>query len=125
MSRRRTPKDPSALPGLVKVRVVCTDQGQHPEVSFGAVKAWPSAAGGWRAKVDLNTRDQEFVDLAQTVPGQHPTPDRVHRTHRIRCRRCGRDVPLRQETVEGIGRDFGAAGKNTFDISLLSEHGLD
>lgn len=118
MSRRnRIPRRESALPGLVKIRVVCTDGGQHEQVSFGAVTVWPSAAGGWRVKADgLEYRGDEYTNL--DAPSLTPQ-GRLGKTYPLRCRRCGRNVPLRADSLERIFAALAQSGKAKLDISLI------
>ena len=114
---RRKPIAQSAVPGTVTIRVVCTDKGQHPDVSFGHVTAWQDG-DGWRVTVDgLNHRGDVFTDLEPIHRDQ--IPDRLHKTYPLECRRCGRNVPLRAETLDRVIAALAAAEKRTFDLSDL------
>jgi hypothetical protein len=116
MSRRRpSPPRTSAIPGHRRIRVVCTDRGQHPEVSFGTVAAWPEGSG-WHVYVDhLDHGEDEFVDM--TALGRPVLPDRLKKTYPLRCRRCGRNVPLKQETLERVCAGLAAANTPKLDLS--------
>ena len=113
---RRKPIAQSAVPGTVTIRVVCTDKGQHPDVGFGSADAW-QGGDGWHVMPNLNHRGDPFVDLEPIHRDQ--TPDRLHKTYPLECRRCGRDVPLRAETLERVIAALAAAGKSNLDISDL------
>lgn len=123
MSRRnQVPKRNSVLPDKVSVRVVCTDRGQHNTVPFGIVEAWPSAAGGWRAKSDRALQRSPSSTRDEYVDAEDVTVVRLHRTFSFRCRRCQRNVPLRQDKLEQACIAIAAAAQDTppqLDISLL------
>ncbi len=111
--------DPVGLPaGAKKIRVVCSDKGQHAESSFGYVIVWQEA-DGWRSKPFL--QHEEYVDTEPVESDVTGLPDRLHRKYRFPCRRCRRNVPLRQETLEKICAVFAEADKRKIDISDLSE----
>lgn len=113
MSRRRPGPEPHPIPGYKKINVVCTDDGQHTAVSFGHIEVWPEG-DGWRVKERLNYRDDEYVDLGVL---DHAPPPRLHKTYPLKCRRCGRNVPLRAETIERVFAALAALDTPTFDIS--------
>lgn len=117
-NRRRAPRRPSSIPGHRRIRVVCTDRKQHPEVSFGSVGVWPEG-DGWRVNVrELRLRDgDEFVDMA-ALDGP-VLPDRLRKTYTLRCRRCGRERPLRMDTLERIGAALSDADTLRLDLSDL------
>jgi hypothetical protein len=116
-NRRRAPRTPSPIPGAKFIRVVCTDQGQHPEVSFGTVDVWPDGSGGWRVHVTrLSHRGDEFVDLAKPAR-PYGGAFRVYKTYPLKCRRCRRNVPLKLETLERRCAKLAAADTPKFDIS--------
>lgn len=116
MSRRRpVPRTPSAVPGYRSIRVVCTDRGQHPEVSFGALGVWPEG-DGWHVDTNqLSFDGDEYVDLA-ALDG-HPLPGRLHKTYPLRCPRCKRNVPLKRETIERIGAALATNDTAELDLS--------
>jgi hypothetical protein len=104
-----------AEPGVVELpgRVVCTDRGQHAEAritSFGEVQE-PRED---RAMVLQMTPSWDV--LANIGPGS-PT------TYRFSCRRCGRDVPLQEQTlfaaVDALRRAQGPGKRLILDISLI------
>lgn len=114
MSRRRGPRDDPWIPGSKRISVVCTDAGQHPEVSFGHVVVWPED-GGWRMHGNPHLKREEYVDLAALET--YPLPQRVPKTYPLKCRRCGRNVPLKRETLERVCVGLAAADTPKFDIS--------
>lgn len=118
VSRRRPPPQQwDAIPGYRKIRVVCTDRGQHPEVSFGSVDVWPEGEGWHVALSGLNLGRDEYVDLAPVEQDHYP--ERLHKTYPLKCRRCGRDRPLRAETLEKGCAELAAQDIPKFDISAL------
>lgn len=116
MSRRKPPQ--RAGLGGTTIRVVCTDKGQHAEVGFGSADAWQDSSGWHVSLHGLDYRGDEYVDLEPIHRDQ--IPDRLHKTYPLECRRCGRDVPLRAETLERIIADFAAANMPVFDLSHMS-----
>jgi hypothetical protein len=118
MSRRRAPRTPSAIPRQRLIRIVCTDKDQHPEVSFGSITVWPHG-DGWRVNLrGLGHRQaDEFVDMA--AADRPDPPDRLPKTYTLKCRRCGRDRPLRMDTLERIGAAFADADTPRLDLSDL------
>ncbi|RDH75509.1 hypothetical protein DVS77_26275 [Mycolicibacterium moriokaense] len=98
--------------------MLCTDKGQHPEVSLGAIAVWPKC-DGWHVNVrDLRYRkDDEFVDMA--AADRPDPPDRLHKTYTLRCKRCGRDRPLRMDTLQRIGAALAEADTLRLDLSDL------
>lgn len=118
MNRRRAPHKPSSIPGQRRIDVVCTDRGQHPEVSFGSIAVWPDG-DGWRVNVrSLRYREgDEFVDMAAL--DEPALPDRLRKTYTLKCRRCGRDRPLRIDTLERIGTALADADTLRLDLSAL------
>jgi len=116
VSRRRSVRP--EVPGVRKIRVVCTDRGQHPQVTFGTVAVWRDDAG-WRIRPNLV--GGEYVDLSTTEPDYTgPQPDRLHKNYPLRCKRCGRDTPIRQDTLEKVCPRLAEADTLKFDISLMS-----
>jgi hypothetical protein len=119
MSRRnRQPKRESAIPGKVSIRVVCTDRGQHPEVRFGAIPVWP-IADGWHANTKVGLRATEYVDLDPLTTDVDHALTRLPRTYPFSCRRCRRNVPLRQDTLERLLHGLAADNQHTLDISAI------
>lgn len=118
-NRRRAPRTPSSIPGHKLLRVVCTDKGQHPEVSFGDVSVWPDGHGGWSVQRNPQLNMQEYVEIPadDQYPMPEPLPERLRRTYPLRCRRCRRNVPLKQETLERVCAELAAADTPKFDIS--------
>lgn len=118
MSRRRpNPPQPSVIPGHRRIRVVCTDRGQHPEVSFGTIDAWPEGTG-WHVFVDhLYHQGDEYVD--RTALDGPVMPDRLHKTYPLQCSRCGRNVPLKRTTLEKLCAGLVAADTLTLDLSHI------
>lgn len=116
MSRRRpVPPTPSAIPGYRSIRVVCTDRGQHPEVSFGALGVWPEG-DGWHVNTSgLSFSGEEYVDL--DALDRHPLPERLHKTYPLRCPRCKRNVPLKRETIEQVGAALAASNTTQLDLA--------
>ncbi|EFG79553.1 hypothetical protein HMPREF0591_0530 [Mycobacterium parascrofulaceum ATCC BAA-614] len=98
--------------------MVCTDKKQHPEVSFGSIAVWPEG-DGWKVNIrDLRYREgDEFVDIA-ALDGSE-LPDRLRKTYTLKCRRCGRDRPLRMDTLERVGAALAAADTPRLDLSDL------
>lgn len=117
-NRRRAPRAPSSIPGQRRIRVVCTDQGQHPEVSFGSIAVWPEG-DAWHVNVrDLRVRhEDEFVDMA-AIDGP-ALPDRLRKTYTLKCKRCGRDRPLRMDTLERVAAALADADTLHLDLSHL------
>jgi hypothetical protein len=99
----------------VTVKVTCTDRGQHPEALLGNV-------------ADARTMGGDGILWPSPVPqGQMVIPHRAFAGKpavcRFHCRRCGRDVRLREPNLLAaidVLRHAGGAGKRqTLDISLL------
>jgi hypothetical protein len=109
--RRRPPPDPAVieLPG----RLECTDKGQHAaaRITSFAVKKEPGEGG----KIEFAETPLWDV-IAESGPAWGPT-------FRFRCRRCDRDVQLREETlitlIDGLREARGDRTHITVDISLL------
>lgn len=115
MSRRKPDPMPPVVPGSKTIRVVCTDKGQHSEVSFGHVVVSP-LGDGWHVHLALNHRGREYVHMEEIGL----TADRLARTYPLKCRRCGRDTPLLETTVKQVCAGLAAADTSTFDLSYLS-----
>lgn len=117
VNRRRAPRKASSIPGQRLIRVVCTDQGQHSEVSFGSIAVWLES-DGWHVNVrDLRYRGDEFTDLS--VLRRPEAPGRLNKTYPLKCKRCGRDRPLRMDTLERIGAALADADTLRLDLSDL------
>lgn len=84
---RRPEPDPAVieLPG----RVVCTDRGQHPRAR---VTAFADPGGAGSAESGMTAQMTPQWDVIADL-----RPDAL--TLRFFCRRCGRDVRLREATV--------------------------
>lgn len=120
MSRRRRARPKSSIPGKLEIKMVCTDRGHHPAVSFGSVAVWPDS-DGWHVFVsDLAV--EEFTDVASAI-GRVAAGDtsvgRAAKTWPFICRRCGRNVPLRESTLEQLCSDLATAQHDTLDISAI------
>lgn len=105
------------------VAVVCTDRGQHARTDLG----------------HLMVREDGSVDSHAVRKGPSPIISDIGKrmyvaasdaredyqgTRRWRwvCPRCGRDVPLSDENMTAIAREFVAAARRAFDISHLPTH---
>ncbi len=124
MSRRRPIQKPPRS-DATEIRVVCTDKGQHAELSFGHVVV-SKISNGWLVKPVLQHRGDEYTETVE-VPDREPLPDpvreladRLRKTYPVKCRRCGRDTPLRIDTLEKIFAAMAEADMLTLDISDLS-----
>lgn len=117
-NRRRAPRTPSSIAGHRLIHLVCTDRQQHPEVSFGSIAVWPEGEG-WHVNVRnlRHRKDDEFVDM--TAIDGSDLPDRARKTYTLKCRRCGRDRPLRLDTLERIGAELADADTLRLDLSHL------
>jgi hypothetical protein len=115
MSRRRNsaPQQPDPAAGR-KIRVVCTGQGQHTEVSFGHVMAWPDG-DGWRFQPFLKRGERSsceptpgmrldviHADDGRTEPSEIVAKIEVELfdNYPLKCATCRRDTPLRVATLE-------------------------
>jgi len=110
------------------VKIVCTDQRQHPEVEFGHMTVWRNEDGShgfdWKNWAATEYVDHAAIDRAGW--GLGPIPERTHKTQRFKCSRCGRDVPLRQETMERICAALADADTPRLDLSAIpSDRPLD
>lgn len=110
MSRPRKPAPPD--PAVIKLpgRVACTDRGQHPEARITPFADEP----GEDRKVTCAETPQWDV-IADSRPGTL--------TLRFACRRCGRDVRLREPNVlaviDVLREAAGGDDRLVFDISLI------
>lgn len=106
------------MPGSRKIRVVCSDKGQHAESSFGHCVAWPDG-DEWRVKLFLDHRGDEYVDMGSIAAAERgdSASEQLSKTYPLECRRCGRNTPLRAETIKKIAAAFAADGKRKIDTS--------
>jgi hypothetical protein len=97
---------------------VCTDRGQHPESSFGVVPVWPGASGWEAGNPRLTIEEYADVEtsLADVLAGGEA---QLSRTYPLRCRRCERNVPMRQSTLAGFAVRLAATESDTLDISFI------
>lgn len=122
MSRRKSlpAQHVSAIPGKVEIKVVCTDRGHHPAVSFGSVPAWPDGAG-WHVYTS-GLAVEEFTDVEGAVTrvvGGDTGVERAAKTWPLVCRRCGRNVPLKESTIQQLCYALADARHDTLDISAI------
>lgn len=96
------------LPG----RIVCTDRGQHAEARIAAFGV--EQPGGARAAVLQMTPTWDVIAGGGTARWS---------TYRFRCRRCRRDVQLREDTLLAVAGALHQAGADreriTIDMSVL------
>lgn len=113
MSRRREPKAPSAVEGLVVVSIVCTGRGTHNEVSFGTVSVLP------------NGRTVERLAESEFFVGIDLEAEQTLKTIPFLCKRCtpARNVPLRRASLDRICVALVAAGETHLDLSALGAIG--
>lgn len=119
MSRRnRVPRRESAIPGNWQIKISCTDNKQHPEVTFGKVTVWPEG-DGWGVLVrGLSIDEYSDIDsVIATVESGAAEFKRIPKTWPIVCRRCGRNVPLKESTIERLCAALAKARRDTLDIS--------
>ena len=92
-----------------KLLLTCTDRGQHSTATLGSIRR---LANGITLYVD----DENARQTVKTR-GQGETGSRADGgiTYRVRCKRCGRDKPIRMENVFKIV----AEGFGQVDISIL------
>jgi len=92
-------------------RVTCTDHGQHAEALIARFAEERDPDGGRKIVVAMTPG---WDVLAAGGTGWI--------TYRFRCRRCGRDVQLREETMGAVVDALQASGDRehlAIDISLL------
>lgn len=108
MSRRRKEVDVEGSPdGWIGIHIVCTGRRSHERWSFGWVDVSPDGVVEWER-------------LKEDTVSAFTSDDGPGRTHRFRCRRCTRDVPLAHGTLETMARQFAqrrVAG--VLDVSAL------
>ena len=130
MSRRnRRTRRESEVFGAKAIRIVCTDYGQHPEVSFGEGDVWPQpdeAGVGWDMIFDgvqveewVNTEEYEMRGQDPVQAFQDGTLVTMRKTYPFVCRRCRRNTPLRQDTLRQICAALASADTPKLDISLI------
>ena len=128
MSRRRTKPPPPAVPGAKVIRVVCTDRGQHPEVLFRKVDVWPddSVPGGWFVEPPSDDDDDFYRpppgvrDYISQTPADATGPTWEPITYDpFKCSRCGRNVPLKRETLISACTKLAARGESPLDVSYI------
>jgi hypothetical protein len=113
VSRRRKlpPPNPACVP--FNAAVVCTDRGQHPEALIARFVDEQDPGAG-RGIVWQQTPHEDLVADVR--------PDRSQ-TFRFACKRCGRDVRLREPSVLAAIDALRQAGEShkrlILNISLL------
>ncbi len=83
------------------MRIVCTGRGEHPLKGYYTLEAVP-ADGTWAFVKRRPDGEWGSVKL------------------NIKCRQCGRHVPLTPDTIQRLGLLAIADHTPTLDISLLS-----
>lgn len=113
MSRRRDPNPPPDFAGK-RLRIVCTGRGEHPLKGFYTLDALPSSTreGYWLF-------GKRWSDGFPDEPGFTQPQWGAVRLN-VKCRECGRHVPLTPETILRLGNLVMADDIPTLDISLLS-----
>lgn len=123
----------------VLLRVVCTDQGQHKTTQLAVVESWGDDHP--RNTTDMPWDGRQFAGSPILEDGEakdygvadrsisHSPPVSVHvesyrpgwsrNSHRFKCRRCGRDLIVREEKWDAAVDKFVAAGLNEVDVSQL------
>jgi hypothetical protein len=101
LSRRRRAAPP-LLPGYRRVyttAVVCTDRGQHTEAALYEVGANPTMP--YERRVNFAAAGPAVLCAERpegsSIIWRDPGDDTY--TYRLTCRRCGRDVQLREEKL--------------------------
>jgi hypothetical protein len=138
MSRRRSPSEIWAQRGDV-VRIICTDKGQHPEKVLGKVglraEDWQCTVvnniwadgdtafrDGFTSKSEATTRAAAPLS-PDAVAAQHQAMldgrMAVRMTDRWRCRKCGRDQPIRRAELVAAARTWHEHGRHRLDLSLV------
>ena len=108
MSRRRDPRDAvPAAPTWSDVAVLCTGRGTHERWSFGAVQVSADGVVDWET-------------LKASTASPYVAEGRPGRTFQFACRRCRRDVPLTQESLERLAREKAKRhAQRDIDVSAL------
>jgi hypothetical protein len=114
MSRRRKlPPLPAGQLRTFPIAVVCTDGGQHPEAAIGDLSGAP-LPGENPSNVWMLTQRGEPVPGWMGGDGW--------RTNTFTCRRCKRNVPLREprvmRAVALLAKSGVGDGRPVLDISL-------
>lgn len=114
MSRRRPKPQENSVPGEeVMVEIVCTGRRTHSKNRLGLVTVYVSAGEVFR-----ESGPEPFVwapiNEAPGDPGVMP-----HSTRTYRCQRCGRSVPLRNDTENELVIELAKHGGSPLDISAL------
>lgn len=118
MSRRR--KSPPTTRGVKKVRVVCSNNGQHAKRQFGHVVMSLDADGSWRLTRTSTSLTKRLLrhSQAESPPAeQSPIEGGVQVTIRIgvyprlalQCSGCGRTALVRFDRLEGLCAELCAA----------------
>ena len=124
MSRRTSNLDPTR-PGHKRVPVVCSGRGTHTPFKFFHVYVWPTLDGtDWNVETNPHLwHGEEWDDLEEgwmeRAQAANRPPNRVPKTYRLQCRRCGRDQQLRQHNLERAILELSRVGVFKFDISHL------
>lgn len=107
VSRRRKPTNRDVVETVVPV--VCTDKGTHRRRQLGRVTLWPDDV------VECEVQGERGGFLAAEDVAD------IHMTRTFRCPDCGRDVPLRDSTIESVARTLIAARVGTLDVSYARD----
>lgn len=113
MSRRRDPKPPEIFPGSKRLRIVCTGRGQHPLKGYYTLDALPVDDTWLFVKRWSDGGDPES-------PPELQGPQWGSVKLYVKCRECGRHVPLTPETIQRLGMLVISDDTPTLDVSLLS-----
>ncbi len=101
-------------PSFVEMEIVCTGRRTHSRHRLQKIKVWPELGR-------VGRRDGDDVDFYIWEPHLHggAGPNSPHMTRTYKCERCGRSVPLQDETADEILLGLAAAGESCMDISAL------
>jgi hypothetical protein len=112
VSRRRDPNPPEIFPGSKRLRIVCTGRRQHPLKGYYTLDAIP-VDGTWLFV-------KRWSDGDDTEPPGLQGPQWSSVKLDVKCRQCGRHVPLTPETIQRLGLLVIDDDTPTLDVSLLS-----